>query len=411
MAVRILILSASIGSGHVTAAKALESAFTSIEGDIVVRHEDALDFANPAFRNLYQKTYADLANNAPELLGWIYNYTERVWTTEEHGLALERWNSGSLKKVVKDYHPDLVVCTHPMPADMTSWLLCKKELETHHAIVLTDFEINPLWLCHHYSLYFVALEETKQHMLRLGYSDDRVINTGIPVHPKFSIEKDKTEMKIKHGLDPKRTTLLVSAGGAGLFSTQELIMCLSEVQSNTQIVALCGSNIELKDRLEQIAAELNQPGATPIHVQGYTTDMDEFMSAADLLIGKAGGLTSSEALAKRLPMVIVNPIPGQEERNSDHLLEQGCAIRCNNLPVLSYKITQVLADQAKLESMRESAGRMGRPRASFEIASALEKLAHEGNFPCAIHPAEHKCSGFMTQSLFSESNKSGKRSV
>ena len=149
MGTRVLILSASIGSGHVKAAQAIERAILDLDQNVEVKHEDALDFINPALRRLCQNTYRDLAHNAPEILGLLYGHAERVWSTQEHGVALERWNSLPLIKVITKYNPDIVVSTHPQPADMISWLICKKRLSTQNAVVVTDFELNPLGLCQH----------------------------------------------------------------------------------------------------------------------------------------------------------------------------------------------------------------------------------------------------------------------
>jgi len=139
-------------------------------------------------------------------------------------------------------------------------------------------------------------------------------------------------------------------------------------------VVVCGRNEELRQRLGALAAE-RAGGSNTLAVVGYTTAMDEYMSAADILVGKPGGLTTSEALAKGLLLVIVNPIPGQEERNSDHLLEQGAAIRCNNLPVLGYKIDRLLDDPTRMAAMRASARRLARPHAASEIAEKALTLA------------------------------------
>ena len=98
------------------------------------------------------------------------------------------------------------------------------------------------------------------------------------------------------------------------------------------------------------------------------------MSAADLIVGKPGGLTTSEAMAKNLIFVVVNPIPGQEERNSDHLLEKGCAIKCNNLPTLAYKIDSLLTDKKRFGQMRENVAKFARPHASRDIVADLAAM-------------------------------------
>ena len=138
--------------------------------------------------------------------------------------------------------------------------------------------------------------------------------------------------------------ILISAGGFGVGKIETLITPLLRMHHPAQIVAICGHNEELKARLEHLAAGLAPRSRVALKIVGYTTEMDEYMAAADLVVGKPGGLTTSEALARGLVFVIVSPIPGQEERNSDHLLEEGAAIRCNNLPVLAYKIDRLLDD-------------------------------------------------------------------
>lgn len=387
---RVLILSASVGTGHIRAGQAIAKAFQEIDSGDCIQHEDALELANPAFRNIIRKGYSDLARKAPELLGWIYDYTDRVWTTDEHGNAFERWNAIKLVKFVSGYYPDIVVCTHPLPADMTSWLLCKKKLSAQHAVVITDYEINPMWLCHHYSMYFVAANETREHLIQLGYAPERIRVTGIPVDPVFAERKDKIQMRKKHALDSDMFTILISTGGGGLGSIENIIATLWDIDANLQFIAACGSNEQLRETVESVVDSL-APKNHRVRILGYTNDFDELMAASDILIGKPGGLTSSEALVKGLPLVIINPIPGQEERNSDYLLEKGVAWRCNNLPVLRYKIKLLLEDKNKIETLSKNAHALSHPNAAKEVASELTLLADSGSTQGFVHPIDHKC--------------------
>ena len=181
-------------------------------------------------------------------------------------------------------------------------------------------------------------------------------------------------MRDKHGLAPDRTTILLSAGGFGVGSVDALVNSLLPLQHRAQVVAICGRNEELKKRLTKLAGRIKPDAAVLVKPFGYTKEMDELMTASDLVLGKPGGLTTSEALAKGLVFVIVNPIPGQEERNSDHLLEAGVAIRCNNLHTLSYKLDQLLADPQRVQSMKTNAQRMGHPKAAIEIVEKLSSV-------------------------------------
>jgi processive 1,2-diacylglycerol beta-glucosyltransferase len=151
------------------------------------------------------------------------------------------------------------------------------------------------------------------------------------------------------------------------------LQSLVEVRHPVEIVAICGKNEELRTRLSKVAAKL-PAGSNPVKVVGFTTEMDEFMAVAELIVGKPGGLTTSESLARGLVMVIVNPIPGQEERNSDHLLEEGAAIRCNNLPVLAHKIDRLLEDRKRFAGMKAAVARLAHPRAAFEVVEKVTKL-------------------------------------
>lgn len=371
---RILILSASAGAGHIRAAEALERAFAQLDGGHEVHHVDTLQFTNKVFRTLYSKAYLELVDHAPDVLGWLYDWLDTPWEKEGRRLAWNKLNTLPFVRMLKRHQPDLVVCTHFLPAEIISWLKAKEQLACPQAIVVTDFDVHAMWLCHHFEHYFVAIDETREHLVRLGIPADRVTVSGIPIDPVFAETKDRRAMREKLGLHPERTILLLSAGGFGVGPLEHAVTSLLELRHPAEVVVICGRNAELRQHLGTLAAG-RAPGANVLTVVGYTTEMDEYMAAADVLVGKPGGLTTSEALAKELLLVIVNPIPGQEERNSDHLLEQGAAIRCNNLPVLAYKIDRLLDDPARMAAMRASARRLARPHSARDVARKALTLA------------------------------------
>jgi processive 1,2-diacylglycerol beta-glucosyltransferase len=370
---RVLILSASAGAGHLRAAEALKHAFTKLDAAREVRHIDTLDYTNKIFRHLYSQTYLEMVSSAPEMLGWLYDYLDQPWKKERRRLALDRLNTRPFVKLLKQYRPDITVCTHFLPAEIISWLKAKERIARPPAIVVTDLDIHAMWLCHNYERYFVPIKETGVHLEKLGIPATKISVSGIPIDPIFAERKDKTEMRRKHGLRTDRTTILVSAGGFGSDSLEHVITSLMELRHNAQLIAIAGRNEELRSRLVSLVNASKRKSAVDVKVVGYTTEMDEYMSASDLVLGKPGGLTTSEALAKGLIMVIVNPIPGQEERNSDHLLEEGVAIRCNNLPALAFKIDGLLDDTKRQEQMRRNVKRLARPNAASEIVSELLK--------------------------------------
>jgi processive 1,2-diacylglycerol beta-glucosyltransferase len=355
----------------------VENACKALGFDWEVSHVDMLDYTNPLFKTVYSKMYIDMMTNMPEVLGWLYDQLDKPWKSKRRKLAFDKLHVGPLIRMLEQYRPDVVFCTHSLPAEIISWLRERRRnpLCLRQAVVITDFDVHALWLCDNYEHYFVALEETRVHLEELGMPPEKITVSGIPIDPSFSRPLDKRAMRLKHNLDPDRTTILISAGGYGVGRVESVIALLLRLQHRVQVIAICGKNTSLRHRLEALSADQERHPMVKLKVVGYTTTMHEFMAASDLIVGKPGGMTMCEALASGLGWVIVNPIPGQEERNSDHLLEQGCAIKCNNLPTLTFKVDRLLDDLERVARMQASSRRLARPDAAEVIARTLKKLA------------------------------------
>ena len=374
---RVLILSASSGAGHVRAAQALEKAYAA-RGNCVVEHVDALDYTSKLFQKIYNNAYIALVRRAPGLMGLLYDRADQPWQHQSRRLALDRLNTGPMIRLLKRVQPDLCVATHFLPAEIIAWLKARRKIRAQHVIVVTDFDVHAMWLCRTVDRYCVAIEEAAEYLARIGVPREIIRVTGIPIDPVFAEPKHRREMRRRHGLDPDRTTVLVSAGGYGVGPIERLVADLLAMGRPWQIVAVAGKAEQICERLTELARRAAKSCDTArLHVVGFTTEMDEWMAAADLLVGKAGGLTVSEALARALPMALIEPIPGQEERNSDHLLEHGAAIRCNNLPAAAWKIAKLLDDPVRLARMSTAARAMARPHAATEIAAESLKMLEE----------------------------------
>jgi processive 1,2-diacylglycerol beta-glucosyltransferase len=376
---RVLVLSASAGAGHLRAAEAIEKAIRIRGLASDVQHLDVLKFTNKVFRHFYSKAYIDLVNNAPKVLGWLYDHLDDPAKNDPIRLAFDRLNANPFIRYLKRYQPDIAICTHFLPSGIISSLKGEEKVKVLNTVVVTDFDVHAMWLCRHVEQYFVAMEETKVHLKALGVPESLVTISGIPIDPVFAEPRDKNAMRRKHGLEPDRFTILVSAGGFGVGPVGYLMQALAQLKHPARVVAVCGRNEALKVELAERIEHLKKNSVVSYTLVGFTTEMDELMTAADLFVGKPGGLTTSEALAKGLPMVVINPIPGQEERNSDHLLEQGAAIRCNNLPALAYKIDSIIDMPGKLAQMEKSSRSMGKPDAAFTVVDRLEALCHLGS--------------------------------
>jgi processive 1,2-diacylglycerol beta-glucosyltransferase len=372
---RILILSASAGTGHVRAAEALERVCREDPRVSEVVHVDALHYTNKLFRDFYSKFYLQLVQNAPNFLGWWYDTSDEPWKTDRMRFMLDRLNTGPLIRLIRKFEPDATLCTHFLPAEIISYLIASEAIRAKLSIVVTDFDCHAMWLSRVFHHYFVALEETREHLAMLGLPRERITVSGIPIDPVFSMPKDRDGIRRKYGLDPGRPLLLISAGAMSVGPAEQVVRVLRHLQTPAQVVVICGRNADLKTRVEARIADTPAPH---LHFRalGYTTEMDEWMAAADLFVGKPGGLTTAEALARRLPMVIFEPIPGQEERNSDHLLEQGVAIKCNEISTMPYKIDRLLADPERMARMRAAAGVLARPDAARTVVGTLLNEFH-----------------------------------
>ena len=361
---RILILSASVGSGHVKAAEALAKSFRARPDVEDVLVDDSLDHTNVLHKQLYSTLYKRLSAMLPEFLGWWYVSSDEPWVSDKSRLALDLPQALPLVNLVRDFKPDSVICTHFMPAGVLSFLIGLGRLEAELGIVVTDYHFHAFWITRAFHWYFVAQEEDRIHMEGLGLPGDRIHVTGIPVEPEFSRPVDREAVLRRHGLDPAKPTLLVAGGTLGLSPATAVVRRLLQLDREFQAVIACGKNEELKKEIEALTSEQRDR----FRVVGYTQEMPDLLGASTLLLSKPGGLTTAEALARGLPMVILDPIGGQEERNSDMLLEAGAAVKCTEVTILNHKLRRLLDDPTRIAAMSENARRLGRPDAADAIA-------------------------------------------
>lgn len=367
---RVLILSASAGSGHLKAAEALQRVCETHPAIGEVVHLDALTLTNKLFRDAYSKLYIRMIRSTPTLLGWWYDQLDEPWKTARMNFLLNRLNTVPLVRRIREMNPDITICTHFLPAEIISNLINRGKIRTRLSIVVTDFDVHAMWLSRVFHHYFVAIEEARVHLKMLGLPENRITVSGIPILPVFGRKHDRKAWAAKHRIRPDLPMILVSAGAAGVGSAAHVARVLTKLNTPAQIVLVCGANEKLRREVVEVVNAHPAPHLD-FRVLGYTNEMHEWMALASLFVGKPGGLTTAEAMACGLPMLIFQPVPGQEERNSDHLLEQGAAVRCNQITTMAYKIDALLQNPARLRRMSAAARRLGRPNAAMDVIETL----------------------------------------
>jgi processive 1,2-diacylglycerol beta-glucosyltransferase len=376
MALRILILSTSVGGGHVRAAQAVETVVRQRLPDATVQHVDVMELTNATFRRLYDKAYFSLAYRMPHLLAYFYDWLDQPTATRSRSrgdrlrLLLEKLNLRRFIRFMEAAPWDLVINTHYLPAEIIASLRRKERLNVPQVTVTTDFDTHRMWVnppCDH---YFTATEEGRHYLFHQGVPLEQTTAVGIPIHPAFSQPKDREACRAKFGLKNDRPVVLQLSGGFGHGPMEKLFRSLLDVEEPSHLVTISGKNAKLREQLQMI----EPPPRHSVKVVGFTQEMDEWLAAADVVVSKPGGLTSAEVLARGAAMVIVNPIPGQEDRNSDFLMENGAAIKANHLATLPYKVTTLLRDRERLQQLRANAQRLGRPRAAFDVVEQSLKM-------------------------------------
>jgi processive 1,2-diacylglycerol beta-glucosyltransferase len=374
---RILVATATAGAGHLAAAAAIEEAWRLLRPDDVVKKVDLVEFFSTIHRKIHADGYVKLVEHAPELWGMLFGKTDSPQVARRLNEIKRLFPSRSRSRFaehIRDFAPDAVVCTHYVALDTLGELRSKKTIRAGKqkvahpfvATVVTDFEAHALWMSPCVDLYCVAAEETRARLIARAANPDAIVATGIPIGAKFLSKTVPREVRKRIGLRDDQPMILVLGGGFGMGPVAEILLELDKVPASFQTVVVTGRNEELRRALATCDRK------HPTHVLGFASNMNELMAVAELIISKPGGLTTSEALAVGKPLLVVNPIPGQEAANSDFLLERGAAAKVNRVEDLSYRVRQLLSSP-KLGQMARAAKALGKPQAANDICEEVCK--------------------------------------
>ncbi len=364
-----LIFSITAGQGHNQTAKVLSDYFNSIGESC--SYMDIFEYINPLLSESVSKIYLTSTKNLPKIYGRIYRLCEKRQGEEVHGLPKITTSvlGRKLIKMLQEEKPDFIICTHVFAAILLTALKEQLDKDIKTIGIVTDFTIHPYWEDTDLDYYITASELLTNAGVKKGIPAEKFKAFGIPIDLKFADKLTREEALQKLGL-PDKKTLLVMSGSMGFGDMEKEIIALDKLDVDFQIVTICGNNKRLKKSLEELVTNKS------VFVYGYVDNVDVFMDAADCIITKPGGLTTSEALAKGLPMIMSNPVPGQEDRNVEFLLNSGAAIKVSSTYPIDDAVIQMLSGERETLA-REAMKSLGKPNATQNLAMFVKDILTE----------------------------------
>jgi processive 1,2-diacylglycerol beta-glucosyltransferase len=377
---RILVLHAAVGTGHTSAANALGEAFRRKQsGD--VRVEDALDFGSRLFRETLSRAYLRASSKAPTLWRMLYESSDLgdpdlVSTMNELWAPIERLPVPRLLRFVAEYAPDAIVCTHMLPVMVLQKLKREGALPQPLYCVITDYMVHSMWINNAVDGYFLATGLTRDAMIARGVPASILHVTGIPVRPEIAEPKAADAVRARHDLPADGPIITLFGSGIEPRRVRLVVSRLLAASIPGLLVVVGGRS----DALMQSIADLQDGPMMRLRRLGRIDYVDDLVAASDLVITKSGGLIVSEVLARGTPMVILDPIPGQEEWNADFVAGSGAGIQLKHPEAVPPAALRLLAHPERLAMMREQAGRVGKPRAALDIADTVLAELRSGQY-------------------------------
>lgn len=359
---KILLIHASAGAGHQKAAEAILNGIrTSTSHDVMI--VDALDYTSPAYKYLYRQTYTFLISHFPQIWGAFFGLADfrpllflvRLIRRIQNGL-----NGQPLRRFLEEKQFDYIISTHFFPTEVSGYLKRNGRIRSKVVTVITDFDVHSIWLADGVDRYTTASEWTKEKLQQLGISGDRIAATGIPIHEKFLVKRDKNGTRRALGLQENIFTVLVATGSFGIGPIEEIINAIDGIQ----VAVVCGHNQGLFERLSKIEKPY-------LKVFGLVNNMQELMAASDVMVTKPGGLSICEALVSRLPMIFFNAIPGQETGNVRVLREHGIGISGRSIEEIARELKTYQSSPAEFQKAVDRTKILAKPDAVRDIIKLI----------------------------------------
>lgn len=370
---KILIFYASYGGGHLNAAKSIKECIDTNYIDCETELIDCMKYVNKPIEKITTAAYREMAKKLPWAWGKIYSDSQKgplahITTRTNMIFAIK------LLKLLRNKQPDIIISTHPFGSQMCSYLKRKGKITSKIATIMTDFSPHDQWLVgnEHTNYFFVAHDKMKNYLISKNIPENKIFSTGIPISSRFLKQYNKKEILDELKLEENKKTILFFGGGEfglGKTKTVQIFEDLVKNFDDIQVIAIAGKNEKMKLSFQNIVK--NNHKENNVKILEFTNKVPELMSISDLVISKPGGLTTSESLASNLPMIIINPIPGQEEENAEFLEEKstGIWIRKNDSAYEIFK--SLFSNSQKLQNMKNNTNVLAKKHSTEDICKIL----------------------------------------
>lgn len=367
---RVLIVSASIGSGHHQAARAIAAELARRQDNLQITIADFMEDTDSYLAAFMKEAYLKMLELSPNMYDLVYRVSQAPLPGFKAQGLLARVLQGGMAQLVRRHRPDLIIATHPFPCGAAAYLRDSRRLRAPLVGVITDFAVHRLWVYEHVDAYFVAAPEIKRELSAFGVPSRRIYASGIPVHPQFTTHADGRGILGELSLAADQPLVLLMGGGLGMGGIRQAMASMDELNLPLQFVVLAGKNKELQEKLQEETKNLRHA----VRVLGYTDRIPELMRAAAMLVTKPGALTVCEALVSETPLLLYEPIPGQEWENAVFLTQRGVALWAKNRQELKDGVTTLLTRPDQVEKLRKEAEALRRPAAAGAVATAALAL-------------------------------------
>ena len=366
---RFLLMYITTSSGHHRASCALEQTIRSLDPSAEVIAVDGFQYTSRFVRWAISRSYLSLIRHQPDVWEYLYDNPSVHRRIQDLQSLLHRYHAVKLQGLLDRVRPDVIACTQAYPCGVVAHFKKHQRVDIPLVGILTDYAPHLYWFHDAVDVYVVPSESVERRFLTKGVEADRVKVLGIPIDPQFLHTSSREEVARGYGLDPALPTILVMGGGGGFGQLRDILLNLDSLPNGCQFVVLAGMNRSL------LAWLRSQRFRHRVAALGYTNEVSKLMDLATILVSKPGGMTTSEALAKQVPLVMVNPIPGQEAYNARYLLSQAAAVQASSPETVRQTVRDLFENPAQLDALRRRAGELARPRAAVDIATRLLELA------------------------------------